>query len=246
MTRKVRVHSCSRSSGAYVVTTPAWVQPETPIEVLGPTFIVHPSEPPACVAYDSTRDRLTFPSLPTTEPITSLTPTDVSHVWVITRIAGSPTVNLRTATGKFMSCDAHGLVSADREARGPQEEWTPVVLPDLEPPMMAFLNSYDKYLGIDEVAGGAMALRGDADEVGFNERFFVRVQNEYKQKATEEERKKNLAADLERGGKIDEVGTKCVLPSALSSKGVLMSPTVPNFKIGVRDDLLSRKRISVK
>lgn len=107
-----------------------------------------------------------------------------------------------------MSCDSHGLVSADREARGPQEEWTPIVLPDTEPPMVAFQNSYEKYLGVDEVAGGHMALRGDAEEVGFNERFFIRVQNEYKKKATEEERKKNLAEDMARNGKIDEAATK--------------------------------------
>jgi protein FRG1 len=186
----------------------AWVQPEAPIEVLGPTFIVHPSDPPRCVAFDSTRDRITLPALASSEPSTSLAPTEVSHVWVITRIAGSATVNLRTATGKFLSCDSHGVVSADREARGPQEEWTPVLLPDTEPPVIAFLNSYDKYLSIDEVAGGALTLRGDSDVVGFNERFFVKVQYEYKKKATEEERKRNLAADLERGGKIDEAATK--------------------------------------
>jgi protein FRG1 len=185
-----------------------WVQPEAPIEVLGPTFIVHPSDPARCVAFDSTRDRITLPALASSESATSLLPTEVSHVWVITRVAGSPTVNLRTAAGKFMSCDVHGVVSADREARGPQEEWTPVFFPDTEPPMVAFQNSYGKFLGIDEVAGGALTLRGDTDEPGFNERFFVKVQYEYKKKATEEERKKNLAADLERSGRIDEATVK--------------------------------------
>ena len=194
----------------------AWVRPEAPIEVLGPTFIVHPSDPPRCVAFDSTRDRIALPALPSSDPPTSLAPTEVSHVWVITRVAGSPTVNLRTASGKFMSCDSHGVVSADREARGPQEEWTPVILPDTEPPMLAFQNSYDKYLSVDEVAGGALTLRGDSDDAGFNERFFVKVQYEYKKKATEEERKRNLAADLERGGKIDEAATKYVFFSLAS------------------------------
>lgn len=132
-------------------------------------------------------------------------PTDVSQVWVTTRVAGSPTINLRTGTGegKFLSCDAHGLVSADREARGPQEEWTPVILPD---GMTAFMNVYEKYLGVDEVAGGNLSLRGDSDEVGFRERFWVKVQNKYKKEATLEEKKKTDG--LHDATKIDETSTK--------------------------------------
>ncbi|KAF8320090.1 hypothetical protein DL93DRAFT_1938937 [Clavulina sp. PMI_390] len=192
-----------------------------PNELLGPTFIVHPAEPPICIAYDSTRDRLSFPTVsPPTEGasgsgssstapapssvLTSLVPTEVQHVWVITRVAGSETINLRSPSGKFLSCDAHGLVSADREARGPQEEWTAVVLPDIEPPMVAFKSMYDKYLGVDEVAGGNLALRCDTEEVGFSERFFVRVQSQYKKKVHEEERQKRLAAKEDVYGKVDE------------------------------------------
>jgi len=179
----------------------AWVQPENPTQVLGPTFLIHPAEPPACIAYDSTRSRITFPALSATEPVLSLTPNEVSHVWVTTRVAGSLTINLRTAEGKFLSCDAHGVVNADREARGPQEEWTPVILPD---GMVAFQNVYEKYLGIDEVAGGSMQLRGDAETIGFGERFWVKVQSEYKKKAGEEERKKEGIVENQT---IDEVGT---------------------------------------
>lgn len=196
------------------------MQPEAPNEILGPTFVVHPADAPICIAYDSTRDRITFPAVPlpsapsssaTPFPLTSLVPTEVQHVWVVTRVSGSETINLRSPSGKFLSCDAHGLVSANREARGPQEEWTPVILPDMDPPMIAFKNIYDKYLGLDEVAGGNLALRGDAEEVGFNERFFVRVQSQYKKKVHEEERQKNLASnDDEVYGQIDEATIKCV------------------------------------
>ncbi|KAJ7741540.1 FRG1-like family-domain-containing protein [Mycena maculata] len=194
-----------------------WVLPEQPYEIRGPTFIVHPSDPsPICITFNSTSNRVVLNLLdkarpddaaePAAEPPTILerTPTDVSQVWVITRIAGSPTINLRTGTGegKFLSCDAHGLVSADRDARGPQEEWTPVVLPD---GMVAFMNVYEKYLSVDEVAGGAMTLRGDSDEVGFRERFWIKVQYKYKKEANEEEKqKKDGISDPVR---IDEVGT---------------------------------------
>ncbi|KAJ7125473.1 FRG1-like family-domain-containing protein [Mycena crocata] len=194
-----------------------WVLPEQPNEIRGPTFIVHPSDPsPICVTYNSTSNRVVLSVLdknkpeddadPAAPPPTLLerTPTDVSQVWVITRIAGSLTVNLRTGTGegKFLSSDAHGLISADRDARGPQEEWTPVVLPD---GMVAFMNVYEKYLSVDEVAGGAMTLRGDSDEVGFRERFWIKIQYKYKKEANEEEKqKKDGIVDPMR---IDETGT---------------------------------------
>ncbi|KAH9946154.1 FRG1-like family-domain-containing protein [Epithele typhae] len=174
-----------------------WVLPEEAIEFRGPTFILHPSDPsPLCITYDSTRGRIVLHSADKDKtedaaPLTILerTPTDVSQVWVVTRVAGSPTVNIRTGVGegKFISCDKHGLVSADREARGPQEEWTPVVFPD---GMVAFQNIYEKYLSVDEVAGGQLSLRGDSDEVGFGERFWVKIQSKYKKEAHAEEKKR--------------------------------------------------------
>ncbi|KAI0256973.1 FRG1-like family-domain-containing protein [Lactifluus subvellereus] len=176
-----------------------WAHPDQATEIRGPTFIFHPSDPlPICISFDATRNRIALHPLEKVEDggsILERTPSEVSQVWVITRVAGASTVNLRTGTGegKFLSCDKHGLVTADREARGPQEEWIPVVLED---GMVAFMNIYEKYLGIDEVAGGQLALRGDSDAVGFQERFYVKIQNKYKQEAHEEERKKGGALDL--------------------------------------------------
>lgn len=175
-----------------------WVLPESVAELRGPTFIIHASDPsPISINFNSTTSRISLQPLdkdkssdgPEAPKLLDRTPTDVSQVWVTTRVAGSPTINLRTGTGegKFLSCDAHGLVSADRDARGPQEEWTPVVLPD---GMVAFMNVYEKYLGVDEVAGGNLTLRGDSEEVGFAERFWVKIQYKYQKEAHEEEKKK--------------------------------------------------------
>ncbi|KAF8643882.1 hypothetical protein AX16_008898 [Volvariella volvacea WC 439] len=189
-----------------------WVLPETASEVRGPTFIIHPSDPhPISLNFNSTTNRVFLHPLDKTKseddselPLLDRAPTDVAQVWVITRVAGSPTINLRTGTGegKFLSCDAHGLVSADRDARGPQEEWTPVLLPD---GMVAFMNIYEKYLGVDEVAGGNLQLRGDSEEVGFRERFWVKIQYKYKKEAHEEEKKKkDGSVNVQH---IDEEGT---------------------------------------
>ena len=195
-----------------------WVMPEEANEIRGPTFIMHPSDPsPICITYDSTRGRIVLQSVDKDKTegspspsIVERTPTDVSQVWVVTRVAGSPTINIRTGVGegKFVSCDKHGLVSADREARGPQEEWTPVVFPD---GMVAFQNIYEKYLSVDEVAGGQLALRGDSEEVGFGERFWVKIQSKYKKEAhAEEKKRKEGMIDM---SSVDEASTKyvCVL-----------------------------------
>ncbi|EPQ58346.1 hypothetical protein GLOTRDRAFT_72685 [Gloeophyllum trabeum ATCC 11539] len=176
----------------------AWVFPDDPTQIRGPAFIFHPSDPsPICITFDSTRNRIVLHALDRDKTedsgvnpsLLERVPTEVSQVWVITRVAGASTINLRTGVGegKFLSCDKHGIVSADREARGPQEEWTPVILPD---GMVAFQNIYEKYLGVDEAAGGVLQLRGDSEEVGFAERFWVKIQSHYKKEATEEEKKK--------------------------------------------------------
>lgn len=170
----------------------------------------HASDPPVCIAFDQTRSKVSLPTLPrinpeTSEPIPllSLEPKEVQHVWVVTRVAGTETINLRTPDGKFLSADKHGLVSADREARGPQEEWTPTMLED---GMVALQSTYGNYLGLDEVAGGALSLRADADNIGFHEKWWVKVQYAYKKKAGEEERKRKEVT--EGMSRIDEAGTK--------------------------------------
>jgi protein FRG1 len=190
-----------------------WVFLEQANEIRGPTFIFHPSDPsPLSINFNSTANRIVIHYLDKSKneddsepkPVMEQVPTDIAQVWVSTRVAGSPTINLRTGTGegKFLSCDKHGIVSADRDARGPQEEWTPVIMPD---GMVAFMNIYEKYLSVDEVAGGSLQLRGDSDEVGFRERFWVKIQNKYKKEAHEEERKRK---EVTTSPRIDESSTK--------------------------------------
>lgn len=187
-----------------------WVLPESPAEIRGPTFIMHPSDPsPISVNFDSTRNKIILYPLDKegaseSAMLLDREPTEIAQVWVTTRVAGSPTINLRTGTGegKFLSCDKHGIVSADREARGPEEEWTPMVLPD---GMVAFMNVYENYLSVDEVAGGALQLRGDSEEVGFRERFWIKVQSKYKKEVHEEKKKRETGSETTI---IDETSTK--------------------------------------
>ncbi|KZS91060.1 hypothetical protein SISNIDRAFT_443439 [Sistotremastrum niveocremeum HHB9708] len=215
--RKTKVHAERKVEKEEDPET--WVLPDNANEIRGPTFFFHPSDPPICVTYNSTQQKIKLNNLlkseikeeddgagPSEGPsLLKHVPTDTSQVWVVTRIAGSTTINFRTgsADGKFLSCDAHGLVSADRDARGPQEEWTPVLV---EGGMVAFMNVYEKYLSVDEVAGGTLQLRGDSETIGFRERFWVKVQSKYKREATEEERKKK-EGETSGKRKIDEAET---------------------------------------
>jgi len=202
---------------------------------------VHPSDPaPFCVTYDSTRRRVVLHAITKNEDEEEInlldhTPTDVSQVWVTTRVSGSPAINLRTGVGegKFLSCDKHGLVAADREARGPQEEWTPVILPD---GMVAFMNVYEKYLSIDEVAGGALQLRGDSEEVGFRERFWVKIQHKYKQEAhAEEKKKKEGLGDT----KIDEAATNKVYQAWGAGRSIVSGSDKKELKTAKKEGRLS-------
>jgi len=200
-----------------------WVLPENPQQVTGPTFIFHPSEPPLCIAFNQTSSKITLPALSRTDegsseakPLVSLVPTDVSHVWVSTRVAGSETMNFRTPDGRFLSSDQHGLVSANREARGPQEEWNPVILED---GMVALQNIYEKFLALDEVAGGTLSLRADSDTIGFQEKFWIKVQYGHKRKAGEEERKRAGVQDAPL--KIDEAATNRIYQSWGAGRAVV-------------------------
>ncbi|CCA68860.1 related to predicted actin-bundling protein-Laccaria bicolor [Serendipita indica DSM 11827] len=229
-----------------------WVRPQRPTEVLGPTFIYHASDPPVCIAFDATRSKIALPALARTDPETSETipllayePKEVSHVWVVTHIAGTETINFRTPKGKFLSSDRVGLVSANREARGPQEEWTPQVLED---GTLAFQNVYGNYLGLDEVAGGGLALRADAETVGFQEKWWVKVQFGHVKKATEEERKKQKIT--EGMTKIDEAGTNRIYQAWGAGRSVVSSEDTRALKKARKEGKLAEamldRRIKLK
>lgn len=55
-------------------------------------------------------------------------PAEIAHVWVVSQLSGSTSVNLRTASGKFLACDRFGVVTADSESRGPLESFNVHVL----------------------------------------------------------------------------------------------------------------------
>ncbi|GAA5910984.1 uncharacterized protein JCM6883_000669 [Sporobolomyces salmoneus] len=118
-------------------------------------------------------------------------PTDVHHVWVCTRVPDTnDKITLRSGTGKFLASDELGQVTADREARGPQEEW---IIEQSESSSGRFVlkSMYGKYLGVDQVAGGKLELRCDGAEEGETERWRITVQGEYVAKAKKQYNERN-------------------------------------------------------
>lgn len=109
-------------------------------------------------------------------------PTDVNHVWVCTRIPDSDTgVTFRSGSGKFLAVDELGVVSAEREARGSQEEFT--VEDAQNGSGIVVKSSYGKYLSVDVLAGGKLELRADETTEGETERWRPYMQGEFLPKA---------------------------------------------------------------
>ncbi|GAA5968282.1 hypothetical protein JCM11641_003795 [Rhodosporidiobolus odoratus] len=116
-------------------------------------------------------------------------PQDVHHVWVCTRIPDTQDkVTFRSGTGKFLSADEYGAVTADREARGLQEEWS---LEESGEGRLALKSAYGKFLSVDVVAGGKVELRADEESVGPGERWKVLMQGEFVAKARKQYNDRN-------------------------------------------------------
>jgi protein FRG1 len=121
-------------------------------------------------------------------------PSDVHHVWVCARIPDTnDKVTFRSGSGKFLASDELGRVSAEREARGMQEEWTlePVAGVDPASGRMVIKNAYGKYLSVDVVAGGKVELRADETKEGATERWKIMMQGEFVVKAKKQYNERN-------------------------------------------------------
>ncbi|KAK4703151.1 protein FRG1, partial [Phenoliferia sp. Uapishka_3] len=172
---------------------------------LGPIYLTLPTTsltPPLCLALQPTTGKIypyNLPKLDTSaligldaEDLEAVVedesgggrngPQDVHHVWVATRIPDTnDKITLRSATGKFLAADEIGVVSADREARGMQEEWT--IAQAESGSGTVFKSAYGKMLSVDVVAGGKVELRADEETEGETERWKVWMQGEYLGKA---------------------------------------------------------------
>jgi protein FRG1 len=219
-----------------------WIRTPSSSLALGPIYLTLPSTSltaPLCLAIQPTTGKV-YPFLlpdslvPSSSAALSLEqedleavvetetgsegPTDVHHVWVCTRVQDTnDRVTFRSATGRFLAADEVGVVSADREARGFQEEWT---VGDAEGGSgLSVRSAYGKYLAVDVIAGGKVEVRADGEEEGETERWKVWMQGEYLGKSK--------AALMERSGiKAMAQGDGLVI------RGSLASAEIDNMYVG--------------
>ena len=122
-----------------------WVNAESLDDIsTGPLFIAFASSPPIAVASEALGRVYAAPiKLPNEDyGLGDAEPDDVRQVWIATRLVDSAKISLKTPTGKFLSCDKVGILSASKEAIGPQEEWQPVQRDD----GWAFQNVHNKFM----------------------------------------------------------------------------------------------------
>lgn len=80
-----------------------WVTAEATGDVVGPVIFVLPSEPPTCVACDTTGKVFASPleNIINDDPSTA-EPHDVRQVWVANRVAGTETFSFKGHHGKYV------------------------------------------------------------------------------------------------------------------------------------------------
>lgn len=206
--KKRKTKSSGATAGAHADEDDAvdgWITVPHASLALGPIYLTLPATsltPPLCLALQPTTGKTypyTLPKLDTSaligldaEDLEAVVedengggsggPQDVHHVWVATRIPDTnDKITLRSGTGKFLAADEIGVVSADREARGMQEEWS--IAQAESGSGLVLRSAYGKMLSADVVAGGKVELRADSESEGETERWKVWMQGEYLGKA---------------------------------------------------------------
>ena len=123
--------------------------------------------------------------LSTAEILSSVEPTDVNHVWVISRLSGSESiVSLRSSTGTFLTAHPSGKLSADTPSRGPLEGFVPLITRSSAFPTLSLQTSSEKFLSVSSDAGLGKKpeLRADAETPADGE-LKIKCQREFVLKA---------------------------------------------------------------
>ncbi|CAI2171825.1 18315_t:CDS:2 [Funneliformis geosporum] len=156
-----------------------WVFAEAQDDLIGPLFLIFNSESLFCL-YCSEKDHsIGLQPLPVGKQLPTCEPEDIPSVFIGSRIIGSTDrISLKTFDGKYLASDKFGVITAEREAIGPQEEWTPVIRED----GIALQSSYEKFLSVDEIAGGGYSIRADVETIGFCETWRIKCQARFRKK----------------------------------------------------------------
>lgn len=169
----------------------SWVSAEIPTDIVGPVVFTLPTIPISCIACDahgkifaSEIENVVDGDPSTTEPH------DVRQVWVASKVAGTENFSFKGHHGKYLGCDKFGIVSATKEAISSEESFICIPVPDSKA-TFSLQTSRETYLTADDAKDiSSTSIRGDADAIGFNTTFRIRMQARFKPKlkATKEEK----------------------------------------------------------
>lgn len=196
----------------------SWVSADAPGDISGPVMVVLPTSPPSALACDANGkvfavdiENIVDGSAESAEPH------DVRQVWVANRIVGTEHFRFRGHHGRYLACDAHGLLSATTEAVSSQESFVVVPAEDAGGGFRVRTLG-GKFLEVTPPSsakpGAQPELRGDADEGAAGTVFRFRMQARFKPRIkaskAEKAREKISWVELEAaaGRKLEEEEVK--------------------------------------
>ena len=175
----------------------SWVNADRVTDISGPILIILPTDQPSALACDATGKvfTLAIENMIENDPATS-EPHDVRQVWIANKVAGSNKFSFKSHHGKYLACDRFGLLSAQREAVSPEESFEIVAVAD-SMGSFAIQTEREKFFTLEDDARKAEhQVRGDAEDIGFNNSFRIRMQARFKPQhklAKEEKAKEKIS-----------------------------------------------------
>ncbi|PWY95583.1 hypothetical protein BO94DRAFT_455327 [Aspergillus sclerotioniger CBS 115572] len=193
----------------------SWVSADTPSDISGPILIVLRTNPPTCLATDAhgTVFVSEIENLIEGDPATA-EPHDVRQVWVATKVAGIEGWSLRGGSGKYLTSDKHGILSAAASAVSRHEIFS---IMESESGGDGFFNvgTASSDTASSDTSGVKIEVRGDETRLDSNEgtnirvrmqaRFKPRIQASKEIKAREKIGRKELEGIVGRRLDEDEV-----------------------------------------
>ncbi|CCJ29614.1 unnamed protein product [Pneumocystis jirovecii] len=148
----------------------SWIRLTSLEDINGPLFLTFPSSPPIALSCDASGKVFGMP-LDTSDNLNTVEPDDVRQVWVATTISDTGKYSFKSSTGKYLSCDKYGFLSAKQDALGYVEQFECYLRED----GLAIQSVYEKFLSVRELEEG-IEIRGDAETIGFCECFRAKIQ----------------------------------------------------------------------
>jgi len=159
----------------------SWVSAELATDISGPVLIVIPTDTASALSCDSQGKvfSIALENTVANDPSTA-EPHDVRQVWVANKIAGTESFSFKGHHGKYLGCDKFGVLSANREAISPEEQFNCIAVADNKG-TFALQTQRDTFLTAEDGAKG-VDVRGDGETIEFKSTFRIRMQARFKPK----------------------------------------------------------------